>query len=319
MLTLYPDIKPYREHVLEVCHPHVLHVEECGNPAGLPVLFLHGGPGVPCDPLSRRFFNPEKYRIILFDQRGCGKSLPHASLHENTTQDLISDIEKVRIFLDIDSWFVFGGSWGATLALLYAQVFSQRVKHLILRGVFLCRDRDIRWIYSEGANLVFPDAWKEFLRPIQKHEQGDILGAFYKRLVGGDDLARMAAAKSWALWEGQCATLRPSYNVLDRYSEPHTAISFARIACHYFINKAFLSENQILENMHKIQDIPGVIVHGRYDMLCPLEQAYSLHQSWPASDLQIVRDAGHSSNESGTVDALVRVMDDLAKRALVAG
>jgi len=319
MLTLYPDIKPYREHSLEVDSPHVLHIEECGDPNGLPVLFLHGGPGVPCESVSRRFFNPEKYRIILFDQRGCGKSQPHASLISNTTQDLIADIERIRQFLNIDTWVLFGGSWGATLALLYAETYPEKVKALVLRGLFLCREEDFRWLYHEGANLIFPDVWKEFVKPIPKTEQSDLLSAFYRRLTGSDDLARMSAAKAWAFWEGQCATLKPSYNVLDRYCEPHTAMSFARIACHYFLNKAFLEPNQILDQAHKIKDIPGVIVHGRYDMLCPLNQAYLLNQAWPKSQLQIIRDAGHSSHESGIVDALVRVMDDLAKYTQIAG
>lgn len=314
MLILYPDIKPYSEHRLEVDEPHTLYIEESGNRDGIPVLFLHGGPGGGCEPFFRRFFDPEKYRIILFDQRGAGRSTPHAELRGNTTQALIEDIEKIREHLEIDKMLLFGGSWGSTLALAYAEEYPDNVVGMILRGIFLCRNKDLRWLYQEGASRIFPDAWKEYLKPIPKSERDDIIAAFYKRLTGTDELARMAAAKAWSLWEGHCATLRPSHTVIDHMAEPHTAISLARIECHFFINNAFLEEDQILRRAHRISHIPGIIVHGRYDMICPLDNAFDLHSVWENSELHIVRDAGHASSEPGIVDALVRATDEMAKR-----
>jgi len=314
MPILYPDIKPYSEHRLEVDDLHTLYIEESGNRQGTPVLFLHGGPGGGCEPFNRRFFDPEKYRIILFDQRGAGRSTPHAELRANTTQHLIDDIEKIRTYLDIDKWMIFGGSWGATLALLYGQSHPKTVLSMILRGVFLCRQKDLQWLYQEGASRVFPDAWQEYLKPIPKAERVDIIAAFYKRLTGTDELARMAAAKAWSTWEGHCATLRPSHTVMDHMAEPHTAVSLARIESHYFINNGFIEENQILQNMHPLKDIPCIIVHGRYDMICPLDNSHTLHLAWPNSELHVVRDAGHSASEPGIVDALVRATDEMAKR-----
>ena len=314
MLILYPDIKPYSEHRLEVDELHTLYVEESGNRDGIPILFLHGGPGGGCEPFNRRFFDPEKYRIILFDQRGAGRSTPHAELRGNTTQALIEDIEKIREYLDIEKWLLFGGSWGSTLALAYAEEFPEKVTGMILRGIFLCREKDLKWLYQEGASRVFSDAWKEYLKPIPKTERDDIVAAFYKKLTGMDELARMAAAKAWSLWEGHCATLRPSHTVIDHMAEPHTAISLARIECHYFINNAFLEEDQILRRAHQISHIPGIIVHGRYDMICPLDNAFDLHSVWENSELHIVRDAGHAASEPGIVDALVRATDEMAKR-----
>ena len=314
MLILYPDIKPYSEHRLEVDDLHTLYVEESGNRDGIPILFLHGGPGGGCEPFNRRFFDPEKYRIILFDQRGAGRSTPHAELRGNTTQALIEDIEKIREYLDIEKWLLFGGSWGSTLALAYAEEFPEKVTGMILRGIFLCREKDLKWLYQEGASRVFPDAWREYVKPIPKTERDDIIAAFYKKLTGMDELARMAAAKAWSLWEGHCATLRPSHTVIDHMAEPHTAISLARIECHYFINNAFLEEDQILRRAHQISHIPGIIVHGRYDMICPLDNAFDLHSVWENSELHIVRDAGHAASEPGIVDALVRATDEMAKR-----
>ena len=313
MLILYPDIKPFAEHKLAVDEPHTLHIEECGNPDGTPVVFLHGGPGGGCEPFNRRFFDPEKYRVILFDQRGAGKSAPHAELRGNTTTALVDDIEKIRQHLDIEQWMVFGGSWGATLGLLYAEAYPQSVLGLIVRGVFLCRQKDLHWLYDSGASRIFPDAWEDFMKPIPVSERDDVIAAFYKRLTGTDDLARMAAAKAWSRWEGRCATLRPSHTVMDHMADPHTAISLARIECHYFFNDGFIEENQIINNIESIKDIPGIIVHGRYDMVCPLDNAHTLHKSWPSSELHIVRDAGHASSEPSIVDALVRATDEMAK------
>lgn len=314
MHTLYPEIQPYATHRLQVEAPHELYVEECGNPAGIPVVFLHGGPGAGFQPWNRRFFDPERYRIVLFDQRGSGRSTPHASLEGNTTQALVADIERLREFLQIEQWLVFGGSWGSTLGLAYAEAHPQRVSGLILRGIFLCREQDLRWFYQDGASHIFPDAWEEYERVIPAAERHDYITAFYKRLTGSDEVARMAAAKAWSIWEGMCSTLRPNSNVVDHFADPHTALSLARIECHYFVNNTFIRPNQLLDEAHKLRDIPGVIVHGRYDMVCPLDNAFALHKVWPQAELKIIRDAGHSAAEPGIVDALVKATDDFAHR-----
>lgn len=313
MQILYPEIKPYKRHQFKVSDLHELYVDEAGNAAGLPVLFVHGGPGAACDSSSRRFYDPAVYRIITFDQRGCGRSTPHGELTENTTQNLIADMEAIRQYLKIDKWVLFGGSWGSTLSLLYAQQHSDRVLALILRGVFLCRQRDFDWLYKAGANRVFPDYWEEFVNFIPEQERDELVSAYYSRLLGDDELVRMSAAKHWSAWEGSCSKLRPSSETLAKFTKPHNALALARIETHYFINRGFITEGQILQNMSVIQDIPGRIVHGRYDMVCPLDNARALHQLWPGSELHIVRDAGHSASEAGTVDALIRATQDIAK------
>ena len=312
MLALYPDIKPYAEHQLAVDSTHTLYIEECGTPSGIPILFLHGGPGGGTEPFNRRFFNPEKYRIILFDQRGCGKSRPHGSLENNTTQHLIDDIEKIRAHLGVEQWVLFGGSWGATLALLYAQSFPEQVTAMILRGVFLSRKKDLHWLYQEGANRVFPEAWQEFIKPIPASERGNLLDAYNKRLNSDNEIVRMSASKAWSTWEGSCATLRPSTRVMDHFTDPHTALSLARIEVHYFLNNSFIEENQIINNMGTIQSIPGIIVHGRYDMVCPLDNSLALCQAWDNAELNIIREAGHASSEPGISDALVKATNELA-------
>ncbi|MDF2446301.1 MAG: proline iminopeptidase [Moraxellaceae bacterium] len=314
MQTLFPEIEPYATHRFPVTPPHVLHVEECGNPHGLPVLFLHGGPGAGFQAWNRRFFDPKRYRIVLFDQRGAGRSTPHAHLEDNTTPALIADIEALREFLGIEQWVVFGGSWGSTLALAYAEAFPARVTGLILRGIFLCRDQDIRWFYQDGASHVYPDYWADYVRVIPEHERHDFLSAYYKRLTGDDELARMAAAKAWSVWEGVCATLRPNHSVVEHFSDPHVALALARIEAHYFVNRIFLEHNQLLDEARRLAGIPGVIVHGRYDMICPLDNAFALHEAWPEAQLQIVPDAGHSAAEPGIIDALVRATNDFARR-----
>ena len=316
MQTLYPEIKPYARHELSVEAPHVLYVDESGSPDGLPVVFVHGGPGAGCDALSRRFFDPNLYRIITFDQRGCGRSTPHASLENNTTWDLVADMELIREHLNIDKWVLFGGSWGSTLSLAYAQTHPDRVSALILRGIFLCRQQELQWFYQEGASRMFPDFWQDYVAPIPVDERGDMIQAFYKRLTGPDQIAQMHAAKAWSTWEGRTATLRPNPQVVERFSEAHRALSIARIECHYFVNNAFLEPNQLLNNMPNIAHLPGIIVHGRYDVICPLENAWELHQAWPNSELQIIRDAGHAASEVGTTDALVRAADQIAHRLL---
>ncbi|WP_455230028.1 prolyl aminopeptidase [Geopseudomonas aromaticivorans] len=316
MHSLYPEIKPYARHQLAVDHPHELYVDESGIPDGLPVLFVHGGPGAGCDEASRRWFDPTVYRIVTFDQRGCGRSTPHASLDRNTTWDLVADMERIREHLGIDKWVLFGGSWGSTLSLAYAQTHPERVHALILRGIFLCRPQEIQWFYQEGASRLFPDYWEDYLAPIPQEERHDLVDAFYRRLAGADQIAQMHAAKAWSIWEGRTATLRPNGQVIERFSEPQRALSIARIECHYFVNNAFLEENQLLRDMHKIAHIPGVIVHGRYDVVCPLDNAWALHQAWPNSELSIIRDAGHAAGELGITDALVRATGQIARQLL---
>jgi proline iminopeptidase len=314
MSDLYPHIEPYVNHTFEVEPPHKLHVEECGNPDGIPVVFLHGGPGSGCEPYHRRFFNPDKYRIILFDQRGCGRSKPHAELENNTTQALVSDMEMIREKLGVDRWVVFGGSWGSTLGLVYAETHPEKVLGLILRGIFLCRPKEIHWFYQEGASKLFPDYWQAYLKPIPVAEHDDLLQAYYRCLTSDNEVKRMAAAKAWSLWEGRCATLQPRKAVTDHFSDPFTALSLARIECHYFVNNSFMEENQILRDAARLQDIPGVIVHGRYDAVCPIESAWELYQAWPKAELKIISSAGHSASEPGITDALVTAANAMAER-----
>ena len=316
MRDLYPKIRPYAEHLIKVDEPHELYVEECGEPGGIPVLFVHGGPGAGCQPFHRCFFDPEKYRIILFDQRGCGHSTPHASLENNTTQDLVDDMERIREHLGIRQWLLFGGSWGSTLSLVYAETHPDRVMGLILRGIFLCRPHEIRWFYQEGASHIFPDYWEDFVAPIPEDERGDMVNAYYKRLNDDNEVARMAVAKAWSQWEGRTSTLHPSSTVVDHFSEPHNALSLARIECHYFMHDSFLEPDQILKNAQQLADIPGIIVQGRYDVVCPMQSAWDLQRAWPNTQLQIIPDAGHSAFEAGIIDALVRATDDFAKRQL---
>jgi proline iminopeptidase len=314
VLSLYADVRPYRQFRLKVEAPHDLYVEECGRLDGLPVLFLHGGPGAGCEPYHRGFFDPKRYRVVLFDQRGCGRSRPHAALHGNTTPSLVEDIENLRGHLGVERWLVFGGSWGSTLGLAYAEEYPGRVLALILRGVFLCRKRDIDWFYHDGANRVFPDYWRDFLEPIAETERADLVQAYYRRLTGVDEVQRMAAAKAWSIWEGRTATLRTNPGVVGHFADPHVALSLARIECHYFVNDCFMAPDQLLQNAHRLRDIPGVIVHGRYDVVCPLEQALDLHRVWPQAKLNVVPDAGHSATEPGIVDALVRATNAMADR-----
>lgn len=313
MRNLYPDIAPYKTHQIKVDTPHILYVEESGNPEGIPVLFVHGGPGAGCESYHRRFFDPNVYRIILFDQRGAGRSTPHAELEGNTTQALVADIEVIRESLDISRWVLFGGSWGSTLSLVYAQTHVDRVMGLIVRGIFLCREKEINWFYQKGADRVFPDYWQDFIAPISEDERDNLLKAYYNRLTGENEIAQMHAAKAWSIWEGRTATLKTNKNVIDHFGNAHTALSLARIECHYFMHDSFLEENQILNNANKLQNIPGVIVQGRYDLICPMESAWELHQAWPNARLKIIADAGHSATEPGTVDALINSTDAMAR------
>ncbi|MCW9089502.1 MAG: prolyl aminopeptidase [Gammaproteobacteria bacterium] len=314
MHNLYPEIQPYVSHTVAVELPHKLHVEECGNPKGIPVLFVHGGPGAGCEDYHRRFFDPERYRIILFDQRGCGRSAPHAELEGNTTQALVADMEQIREHLGVDSWLLFGGSWGSTLSLVYAETHPERVLGLVLRGIFLCRPQEIQWFYQQGASHLFPDYWQDYLAPIPEAERGDMVSAYYRRLDGDNEMEQMVAAKAWSLWEGRTSTLRPSEAVVEHFANPYTALSLARIECHYFMHDSFLEPDQILRDAGRLSTIPGVIVHGRYDVVCPLENAWQLHQRWPDAELKVIADAGHSASEPGTINALIQATDDFAER-----
>jgi len=314
MHKLYPPIKPNRSLWLAGDAPHEIYVEESGNSRGLPVLFVHGGPGAGCEDKHRSYFDPNLYRIILFDQRGAGRSRPHAALENNTTMDLVADMERIRNELGVDKWVLFGGSWGSTLALVYAETYPDRVLGLILRGIFLCRPQEIHWFYQEGANRIFPDYWQDFLAPIPENERHDLLHAHYRRLTGVDELARMRSAEAWSVWEGRTATLMPKKEVVDFFSDPHVALSLARIEAHYFVNNIFLQPDQILRDAYKLKNIPGVIVHGRYDIVCPIENAWDLHHAWPEAQLEIVPDAGHSASEAGNVNALIQATMDMHRR-----
>jgi len=314
MRVLFPDIKPYASQRLAVDAQHTLYLEECGVPDGLPVLFLHGGPGAGCEPLHRRFFDPQRYRMVLFDQRGCGHSTPHAELRDNTTGHLVADIEKLREHLGIDRWVVFGGSWGSTLALAYAETCPERVLGLILRGIFLCRKADIYWFYQSGANRLFPDLWEHFLGPIPAAERSDLLRAYHRRLTGANELERLRAAKAWATWEGATLTLESNPVLIEQFGEARRALGLARIECHYFVNHCFLEPDQLLRDAGRLRGIPGVIVHGRYDVICPLDNAWALHRAWPEAELRIVTPAGHAASEPGIVDALVTATQSFADR-----
>lgn len=306
MLTLYPPIKPYAFHRLRVDDIHELYLEECGNPNGIPAVFLHGGPGGGITPADRRFFNPDTYRIILFDQRGAGQSTPHAELTNNTTDALVQDLEKIRQHLHIDKWVVFGGSWGSTLALVYSQTFPDRVLYLILRGIFLNRSEDIQWLFGGGgASKIFPEYWQEFLSILPKDFHHHPVEGYYELLNSDDEVNRLAAAKAWSTWEAHTCTLNPSETVLKHMQDPHTALGIARLECHYFLNNSFLAPNQIMDNISKIQHIPGIILHGRYDMNCALENAWVLHHAWPNASLEIIRNAGHASSEPGMTNGLI--------------
>jgi proline iminopeptidase len=289
-------------------------VEECGNPQGLPVVFVHGGPGGGCTPDNRRFFDPARYRIILFDQRGCGRSTPHAELEGNTTQALVEDMERVRETLGIERWLVFGGSWGSTLALVYAETHPERVMALILRGIFLVTQQELRWFYQDGIQHMFPDHFEEFIAPIPLAERGDLMRAYYQRLTSSDLETRRRAAEPWSLFEARCSTLLPSEAVVDHFSEPDVAMAIARIECHYFVNNCFLADDQIIRDAARIRNIPGVIVQGRYDVVCPPVSAWRLHKAWPEAQFRIVPDAGHASSEPGTRSALVEAMDAFARQ-----
>lgn len=316
MHSLYPAIKPYAQHEVKASKPHVLYVEETGNPEGIPVIVLHPGPGAEADPHLRRFFDPQRYRIILFDQRGCGRSTPHLEIKDNTTSLLLDDIDAIRDFLGLSEFVLFGGGWGSLLALLYAQKFPQQVKALLLHQIFLGRQNDIDWFYKQGASLVYPDYWQEFISLVPENKRHNIPQFYADCLQGSNDLIRMSAAKNWALWQARCSSLQPHLYVIDQYSDPHFALALATLESHFINNRYFIEENQVMDQVHKIRHIPTYIVHGRFDLVSPLAGAWELHQAIPASNLRIVRDAGHSDRESGIIDAIIYATKEISKQGL---
>lgn len=311
---LFPELQPYAVHRLPVDPPHELYVEECGERNGIPVLFVHGGPGGGLEEYHRRFFDPNRYRIVLFDQRGAGRSTPHANLDHNTTQALVADMEAIRIHLGIDRWLLFGGSWGSTLSLVYAQTHPGRVLGLVLRGIFLCRQEEIRWFYQSGAHWLFPDYWRDYLAPIPVEERDDLVAAYYRRLTGPDDGEAARCARAWALWEARTSTLLPNPRLLEHFAGARMATALARIECHYFMHDSFLRPNQILAEAHRLRGIPAILIHGRYDAVCPLENAWALQEAWPEARLEIIPSSGHSATEPGIMAALLAATDTFARR-----
>ncbi|WP_411816715.1 prolyl aminopeptidase [Hyphococcus sp. DH-69] len=312
---LYPPIEPTETGMLRVSDLHEIYYEVSGAPDGKPVVVCHGGPGGGTTPSMRRYFNPEHYRIILFDQRGCGKSRPHAELKDNTTWALIDDMEALREHLGVARWQVFGGSWGSTLALAYAQTHPDKVSELVLRGIFTLRRAELEWFYQEGASWVFPDAWEDYLAPIPEAERGDMIAAYYKRLTGDDEQEQIRAARAWSLWEGGTVSLLPSPERMQVFASDQFALAFARIECHYFQNGGFFDrDDQILANIDRIRHIPGTIVQGRYDIVTPMKTAWELHKGWPEADFNLILDAGHAASETGIIDALVKATDKYARR-----
>ena len=319
MHSLYPAIKPYTQHEFKVGEPHQLYIEEIGNPDGIPVIVLHAGPGTGSDPHSRRFFDPQRYRIIMFDQRGCGKSTPHLETKNNTTDLLLDDIDAIRDYLGLTDFVLFGGGWGSLLALLYAEKHPQQIKALLLHQIFLGRKKDFDWFYKQGASLVYPDYWEEFTHSIPEKMLGNIPQYYSDCLQGTNELARMSAAKNWALWQARCSSLQPHLYVIDQFSDPHFALALTTLETHFINNHYFIKENQVLDQVNKLRHIPTYIIHGRFDLVCPLAGAWELHQVIPSSNLRIVRDAGHSDRESGIIDAIIYASKEISKQELDAG
>jgi len=314
MATLFPEIEPFDSGHLAVDGLHSVYYEQCGNPLGKPALFVHGGPGGGASVVHRRFWDPAAYRIILFDQRGCGRSTPHAELRSNTTWHLIDDMERIREHLGIETWQLFGGSWGSTLSLAYAQRHPERVTEMVLRGIFLLRRREIDWYYQEGASRIFPESWAKYLEPIPPDERDDLVGAYYRRLTSADREERIEAARAWSMWEGSTSRLVPDPELIERTGQAGFAEAFARIECHYFINGGFFDDDdQLLSNMDRINEIPAVIVQGRYDIVCPAESAYQLHRAWPKSTLIIAERSGHSALEPEITSYLVDATERFAR------
>lgn len=311
---LYPPIEPYESGMLDVGDGHRIRYERVGTPGAKPAVFLHGGPGGGISPEHRRLFDPARYDLMLFDQRGCGQSLPHAGLEANTTWHLVADIERLRELAGVDRWLVFGGSWGSTLSLAYAQKHPERVSELVLRGIYTVTRAELRWYYQFGVSEMFPDKWEKFQAPIPEAERGDMVAAYRKRLTGDDPLARIEAARAWSVWEGETITLLPSPALSASHADDHFALAFARLENHYFVHDAWLEEGQLLRDAHRLHGIPGVIVHGRYDMPCPARYAWALHKAWPQAEFHLIDGAGHAYSEPGILDRLVRATDGFAGR-----
>ena len=311
--SLYPAIEPYRSGRLRVSPVHEIYWEESGNPRGKPAVFVHGGPGAGSSPQARSFFDPKRYRIVVFDQRGCGRSRPHASLEDNTTWHLVADMEHLREHLGIERWLVFGGSWGSTLALAYAEAHPKRVSELVLRGIFMLRKAEIDWFYQQGASALFPDRWQDYLAPIPQRERGDLVTAYYRRLTSRNRAVQVRAARAWSVWEAATSFLQANEANIAKWGGDEFAVAVARIECHYFVHKGFLErEDQLLRGVGRIRHIPAVIVQGRYDVVCPMQTAWDLHRAWPEADFRIVADAGHSALEPGLTHELVSATDRYA-------
>ena len=310
--SLYPEIEPYASGMLAVGAGHSVYWELCGNPKGKPAVFLHGGPGGGCNAKHRRLFDPALYRVLLFDQRGCGRSVPHAELDANTTWDLVGDIEQLRQLMGVEQWLVFGGSWGSTLALAYAETHPERVSELVLRGIFTLRRVELEWYYQHGASLIFPDKWERFIAPIPESERGDLITAYRRRLTHRDRAVQLEAARAWSLWEGETITLLPDAEVSDAFAKDDFAIAFARIENHYFVHRGWLDDGQLIRDAGRLRSIPGVIVHGRYDMACPASTAWDLHRAWPEAEFHLVEGAGHAYSEPGILHRLINATDRFA-------
>ena len=308
----YPPVEPFEHGLLDVGDGHHIYWERCGNPRGKPAVFLHGGPGSGCSPDQRRVFDPARYCVTLFDQRGCGRSTPHASLEANTTWHLVADIERLRVLAGVDRWLVFGGSWGSTLALAYAQTHAERVSELVLRGIFTLRRAELLWFYQEGASTLFPDEWEGFVEPIAPADRHDLIAAYHRLLTGPEGALRTNAAIAWSHWEGRTITLLPNPSMTRSHDNAHFALAFARIENHYFVNHGFFEEGQLLRDAPKLAAIPGVIVQGRYDVCTPVKTAWDLHRAWPQAEFHLIPDAGHAFKEPGILDRLIRATDRFA-------
>ncbi|WP_448116950.1 prolyl aminopeptidase [Mesorhizobium amorphae] len=310
--TLYPEIEPFATGMLDVGDGHMVYWERIGTRGAKPAVFLHGGPGGTISPNHRRLFDPKLYDVILFDQRGCGKSTPNASLEANTTWHLVADIERLREMAGFDKWLVFGGSWGSTLSLAYAEMHPERVSELVVRGIYTLTRAELEWYYQFGVSEMFPDKWERFLAPIPQDERGDMMAAYRKRLVGSDREKQIEAAKAWSIWEGETITLLPEPSTSDPFAQDDYAVAFARIENHFFVHNGWLEEGQLLRDAHRLKDIPGTIIHGRYDMPCPAKYAWLLHKAWPTADFHLIEGAGHAYSEPGILDSLIRATDRYA-------
>ncbi len=312
MRDAYPPVEPYETGMLDVSDGHQIYYERCGTKGAKPAVFLHGGPGAGISPQYRGAFNPELYDVLLFDQRGCGRSRPHASLENNTTWHLVADIELLRKMMGVEKWLVFGGSWGSTLALAYAQTHPDHVSEMVLRGIFTLRAAELSWFYQFGASEIFPDRWADYLAPIPQNERDDLMKAYRKRLTSDDETVCLEAARAWSLWEGSGITLLENKDVLDDFTNDHFALAFARIENHFFVHQGWMEEGQLIKNAPLLKDIPAVIVQGRYDMCTPPTTAWDLHLAWPEADFEMIPDAGHAFSEPGILDALIRATDKFA-------